>query len=600
MEIKTILVVEDNPINMKLVRTLLQVEGYNILEAEDAARGLQLARDCMPDLILMDIQLPGVDGLSATRSIRDDAALKEIPVIALTAHAMQGDDQNAFDAGCDGYLTKPLDTRKFSETIRRHLSTSCENGSGEAQGTAPFRPKILIVDDLKVNVKLLATRLPNSKYEILKAYGGKEAIEVASRELPDLILLDYMMPEVDGYDVTKALRSDPRTEDIPIIIITALDSTEEKIGILEAGAEEFLNKPVNTTELLARVQSLLLLKQYKEQLRIRRQSTDFFMLPQNDKEREKIQETYPAILIVEDGERDTKLMQSYLADHPVQVYSVRSGREALSMVREKRIDLVLLDIMLPDIDGFEVCRRLKGNESTQDIQVVAITCLQDLENKIKGIELGVDDYLIKPVHSRELMARLRTLIRKKTYLEQLHNNFENALNTAVTDGLTNLHNQSYFKRYLHLELKRADRYGYPVTLIMVDLDDFKACNDTFGHVCGDKILKELARVVQRAIRETDLAARYGGEEFAVALPYCNKDDGMIIAERIRSSIAQHPFRSIIEGFEKSVTVSAGIATFPFDAPTPEALLEVADRLLYQAKREGKNRVCQYERTDSLP
>ena len=591
MEPKTVLVIEDNPMNMKLVKTLLRVDGYNILEAEEATSGIDLARSQNPDLILMDIQLPGMDGLEATRLIKADSALQGIPVIAISAHAMEGDAQSALDAGCDAYITKPLDTRKFLTTVKASLEHNTGPGTDEAKSTRLFRPKILIVDDVQVNVKLLASKLPKSKYELLTAYGGQEAIDTALREAPDLILLDYMMPVMDGLEVTRRLRADDRTKEIPIIIVTALDGTEEKLGILEAGAEEFLNKPVNATELLARVQSLLLMKQYRDQLRIRKESTEFFVLPGAREVQERAEEKFSKILIVEDGDRDARLIQSYLQALPVQTFHVKSAREALDFIEQNPMDLVLLDVMLPGMDGFEVCRRLRENEDRKHIQIVMVTCLSDLESRIRGIELGVDDYLIKPIQSRELIARLKTLLRKKTYLDQLHTNLETAVNTAILDGLTGLYNHGYFQRFLELEIKRSQRHGYPVALFMIDVDNFKECNDRYGHLAGDRILVELAQVIRRGIRETDLAARYGGEEFAVVLPYCDSEHAMAIGDRMRKLIETHPFRDTVEPFQGSLTVSVGISVSPVDGADHTGLIEKADQRLYRAKGEGKNRVC---------
>ncbi len=591
MESLIVLVIEDNPINMKLVRSLLKIGGYHCLEAEDAATGIELARTHKPALILMDLQLPGMDGLTATGLIKQDPTLKQIPVIALTAHAMRGDDAKALAAGCSAYIRKPIDTRRFLETIAPFVQREGEDAPVAVPAARVFRPRILIVDDMPVNVKVLAAKLPQTQFEVLKAYGGEEAIEVARQQAPDLILLDYMMPEVDGYQVTKSLKTDPETRDIPIVIITALDGTEEKLNVLEAGAEDFLNKPVNHVELLARVNSLLLMKQYKEQLSLRRESAGLSVWRDGGDELATVADDFPTILIVEDGERDARLLEGCLHGMPVRVLQAKSGQEALQYAKKRQVDLVILDILLPDIDGFDVCRQIKQDSRTEDIQIVMVTCLRDLENRIKGIEMGVDDYLIKPVQSRELLARIKTLLKKKFYLNRLQLHLEAAMTTAILDGLTGLYNHSYLRRFLDLELKKSERHRYPVALLMVDIDDFKVCNDTFGHVAGDQVLKEVAQVLQGVLRDTDLASRYGGEEFAVVLPYCDKQNAEHVAQRILQNMAAHPFPEEVDQFQGTVTVSIGAATYPEDAATPEELIRSADRMLYAAKGAGKNRVC---------
>ena len=205
----TVLVIEDNEMNMKLVRSMLMLGRCRVLEAVNAEDGIQLAREHNPELILMDIQLPGMDGLSATRIIKKDPALKAIPVVALTSYAMQGDNKKASEAGFDAYITKPIDTRSFMGTVKK-FCTNAQNPTEFRKEVEPQkeenthdRARILIVDDDPRNVKLLSAKLAKSQYEILQAYGGMEALEKAIETTPDLILLDIMMPDLNGYEVTK-------------------------------------------------------------------------------------------------------------------------------------------------------------------------------------------------------------------------------------------------------------------------------------------------------------------------------------------------------------------------------------------------------------
>jgi len=214
---KKVLVIEDNELNLKLVRALLQRESFPILEAGDAETGLDLARSGRPDLILMDIQLPGMDGLTATRLIKRDPELGEIPVVALTSYAMQEDMEKAKEAGCNGYISKPIDVRNFLDTIRKFMQDSAPLSSGNS-GEPFYNQKILIADDEPLNVKLLRALLLPNKYEVLHAYSGPEALEKATQVAPDLILLDVMMPGMDGYEVTRRLKKDPQTQEIPAFL----------------------------------------------------------------------------------------------------------------------------------------------------------------------------------------------------------------------------------------------------------------------------------------------------------------------------------------------------------------------------------------------
>jgi two-component system cell cycle response regulator len=595
---KTILVVEDNALNMKLVRGLLGLGAYRMLEATDAESGLEIAAQETPDLVLMDIQLPGMDGLTATRKLKAIERLRNVPVVALTSYAMAGDEHKATAAGCDGYITKPIDTRSFLCRIQGHLSTpATEAAPAPALPTHPSaaprvrnKPLVLVVDDEPKNVKLLKAKLAGQPYTLKAAYNGAEALEMVAQHAPDLILLDVMMPGMDGYEVTRRLKADEQTRAIPIIMITALNGPENKEKAMELGAQEFLTKPVNTAELQARIGSMLRLKQFKEQLESRHQSkAQFGRMAKADPGKSEI--AVSRILLVEDNERDVKLLEPALQKMPYNLMMADSAETALKMVTSGGgIDLVLLDVMLPGMSGFDLCRRLKTDPDHQDIQVVLITCLDDLESRIKGVELGADDFLVKPVDSRELTARVKVLLEKKHYIDKLRSDYAEALNSAINDGLTGLYNRTYFMRFLEQEILRSNRQGYPIGLLMIDLDDFKRVNDTLGHLEGDRVLQATARILRAGVREIDLAARYGGEEFAVVFPYAQLDGLRKAALRVLSAIGTHRFfRQPVDGLER-LTVSMGLAFYPHNAASIEELIEAADNALYEAKQSGKNRL----------
>ena len=453
------------------------------------------------------------------------------------------------------------------------------------------RHTILIVDDDPLNLKLLDAQLSSDQYDTILAEDGYTALEKVGTELPDLLLLDIMMPGLDGYEVTERLKADPNTKDIPIILITALDDTEDKIKGLECGADEFLNKPVNTAELLARVKSLLRLKLYKDQLKSRKQSQLILTETKDIEELSEKRVNLPTILLVEDDEKDVRLIQNYLQEETYRLEVAKTGEEAMSFVLRQKIDLILLDILLPGMDGFEVVSRLKDSEAAKNIQIVAITSLQDVQSKIKGIELGADDYLIKPINKHELKARVKALVKKKAYLDTLHDSYETAVHSAITDKLTGLYNRAFFEHFLGLELKRADRQKVQVALIMMDIDDFKQCNDNFGHLVGDEILRELGRIIKGGVREIDLAARYGGEEFTLVMPNTDKSGALVVAERIRKAVSEHAFLPDTIIPTQKISVSMGISIYPLEAATGKDLIKTADDLLYKAKDEGKNRLC---------
>ena len=458
------------------------------------------------------------------------------------------------------------------------------------------KPKIMIVDDEPLNVKLLATMLPPDLYDPICAYDGEEALQIVADESPDLILLDIMMPGLDGYEVTRILKSNLKSQDIPIILVTGFGSTDNKIKGIETGADEFINKPVNRLELLARVKSLLRIKQYQDQLKARTCSALSFTSDQEFKQSLTDTVNLPSILIVEDNEIDAKLIQRFLDGEPYEIKLVKDGEDALHRIQQQKFDLILLDLLLPGKNGYEICKTLKAKEQTRNIQIVAVTNLSDTESKVQGIESGTDDYLIKPVNADELKTRVRALIKKKEYLDTLCTRYEMAVYSAITDKLTGLYSRGYYDHFLNLEIKRSLRQNTPLALLMIDIDNFKQINDTFGHQAGDKILEQLGDIIKLNIREIDLAARYGGEEFAVVMSNTDLREAEQAAERIRQSIQE---QAVSDG-DAQVTVSIGIALYPMDATSMNDLVEKADRSLYKAKRDGKNRVCAYSKSKENP
>lgn len=588
---KIVLVVEDNELNMKLVRGLMKIANHRLLEASDAESAIELARRHLPDLILMDVQLPGMDGLEATRIIRNDPDTAHIPVIALTSYAMQGDDTKAKAAGCCDYITKPIDTKKFLESINQYLRLEPASKPSCKVRHAEYSPRILVVDDEPLNVKLLTAKLASQNYETIKAYSGEQALEAVQRTAPDLILLDVMMPGIDGYEVTRRLKSSSETQKIPIILITALNGKEDKKKALELGADEFLNKPVNTEELRTRVASLIRLKEYQEQISTRTETKKRVIKGTGTIAGEPEQSQRPEVLLIEDEDADALLVERCLFDLDCRISRVRTGAEAFKILDMKKIDLILLDVMLPGLSGFEICRKLKENENTLPIQVVMMTPLNDMKSKIKGIELGADEYLIKPINREELLARVKSLLKKKSYLDQLQQRANKALEAAITDELTGIRNYAYLKHFLDLEIKRASRHRHSLSFMMVDVDDFKRFNDTHGHPAGDLALKTVAEIIRGSIREIDIAARYGGEEFAVVLPYSGRQSAETVARRLLKNISAHQiFTDFTTPPPRRLTVSMGISFYPADAKNMIDLIQAADIALYQAKQNGKNQL----------
>lgn len=305
------------------------------------------------------------------------------------------------------------------------------------------------------------------------------------------------------------------------------------------------------------------------------------------------------ILIVDDVPVNIQLLTTYLASasEGYNLISACDGSQAIAKVRKYQPDLVLLDVMMPKMNGFEVCKLIKSDQQTKFIPVIMVTALNELEDKIKGIDSGADEFLSKPFNKLELLARVRSLLRQKYLHDELQEKVielekakEELRQLAITDGLTGLFNYRYFKEQLQQELNRARRHDLHVSLVMIDIDHFKHYNDTHGHPAGDLILKEIARLLKSNIRNIDLAARYGGEEFSLVLIETNKASAKIVAEKIRRLIEEHPFECEETQPNGKITISTGVATFPEDTRDFKEFIDVADERLYLAKQAGRNRI----------
>jgi two-component system, cell cycle response regulator len=303
------------------------------------------------------------------------------------------------------------------------------------------------------------------------------------------------------------------------------------------------------------------------------------------------------ILIVDDIPVNIQLLQNYLGTAGFQTVSAGNGEEALERVRDTKPDMILLDVMMPKMDGFEACRLLKKNEETSYIPVIMVTALNELDDKIKGIEAGADDFITKPFNRLELLARVKSLLRVKFLHDQLQEKIkqleiakERLRELAVTDGLTQLFNYRYFREYLDTEIRRAARHHLYVSMVMMDIDFFKHYNDLHGHPAGDQVLRTLAQLMRDNLRSIDVAVRYGGEEFTMVLPETNRTQACIVAEKIRKLVEKQRFAHEEQQPNGKMTVSMGVASFPEDAGDAEDLIKKADLRLYMAKSQGRNKV----------
>lgn len=302
------------------------------------------------------------------------------------------------------------------------------------------------------------------------------------------------------------------------------------------------------------------------------------------------------ILLVEDSAAQGKHAKDSLEAAGYEVVWVLDGKAAIKEAVTTHPDIILLDLVLPDISGTEVCRWIKLNTSTKGIPVIMLTVKGAVSDKVSGLEAGADDYLPKPYDEIELNARIYASLRTKALQDELREKnrqletlLEKVRVMAVTDPLTELYNRRHFETILQNELKRVLRYGAPLSCLMIDIDYFKRINDSYGHQTGDSVLKELSALMLSDIREgVDTIARWGGEEFAILLPQTEKDSALQVASRILESVSGRRFSGTSS--DEKVTVSIGIAVAPDPAVTTgEELVRAADKALYTAKALGRNR-----------
>ncbi len=448
--------------------------------------------------------------------------------------------------------------------------------------------RVLVVDDILPNVKVLEAKLSAEYFDVLTAMSGREALDSMAQDPPDIVLLDVMMPGMDGVEVCRIIKGDPTLSHIPVVMVTALSDPSDRVRGLEAGADDFLTKPVNDVALFARVRSLVRLKMMMDEFRLREQTSSEFGVFGDEGGVLQLETDGAKILVVDDSAADGRVIQSTLeGKHNVTV--VIEPARALEAARIGDYDLIIVSLLLRESDGLRLCSSLRTMEETRQSSLLVLIEDTQVEQLAKALDIGVNDYLMKPIDRNELMARALTQIRRKRYQDKLRENYQMSMAMAVTDVLTGLHNRRYMESHLGNLVRRAVEGARPVALVIMDIDHFKLVNDTHGHDVGDEVLKQFSERIQQNVRGIDLAARYGGEEFIIVMPDTDLTVAQTVAERLRKFIADVPFKVTTDDGELVVTVSLGV-TVSGTADSPETMIKRADDALYQAKHEGRNRV----------
>jgi two-component system cell cycle response regulator len=448
--------------------------------------------------------------------------------------------------------------------------------------------RVLVVDDVELNVKLLEAKLSSEYFQVLPAFNGPTALDLADSELPDIILLDVMMPRMDGFEVCRRLKANPRTADIPVVMVTALSDIADRLRGLEAGADDFLTKPVNDIALFARVRSLVRLKRMMEELRLREEICGRFGGHEEHDDPAGTAGGAKILLVEQPGFGATRIADT-LAPVARDVLQAGGCEEAQAMLDES-VELIIASLSLPDGDPLRLVSQWRATEAFRQLPILLLADEGELPRLAKGLDLGANDYLIRPVDRNELLARVRSQVRRKRLQDRLRENYHRSLSLALTDELTGLYNRRYVVAHLEELVSRVNNDGVTDTaLMMFDVDHFKAVNDQFGHSAGDEALRQLADRALRGVRSIDLVARLGGEEFVVVMPETNLAAATMVAERLRQSVAAEPFLLHASGERRPITISAGVAVAEA-GDTVDTLLQRADDALYAAKDAGRNKV----------
>lgn len=457
--------------------------------------------------------------------------------------------------------------------------------SRATQAPGARRPRILIVDDAQENLHALMNVLRDD-YAITAATNGEKALELARRQpRPDLILLDVRMPDMDGYAVLTALKADPATAAIPVIFVTALTEAADEARGLALGAADYITKPVQPRLLTSRISTQL------DLARCRRQPVELEVTSQPAQP--------PSLLVVDDvPENIHELIESLKDDFRIRVAT--NGVRALEIMQDAEPpDLVLLDIVMPEMDGYEVCRRIKATPLGSRTPVIFITVMDAPQEKVKGFELGAADYITKPFDIDEVRARIRAhleLSRLRCILEDMvaqrtamfRVSEEKYRVLAHRDPLTGLANRVLFAEILDHAILHAERRSGEFALLHVDLDNFATINESLGHHLGDLLLYDAGQRLQALLPEPDSIARTGGDEFSVIVERNGDAPVDLLAQRLIDTLAA-PFllgeQSIYAG------ASIGVALYPSDGTSAEALQSNAEAALHEAKNQGRGMLC---------
>lgn len=442
--------------------------------------------------------------------------------------------------------------------------------------------RILVVDDIPANLRLLEAKLRAEYFEVALASSGAEALALVPTWSPDVVLLDVMMPGMDGFEVCRRLKAKSETAHVPVVMVTSLTDQTERVRGLEAGADDFVSKPVDTALLFARLKALLRVKQVLDAWRLRAEAARELGIEEAET---ALPEFSARILLAGGDSAEAEAVAAALAPDGVEASHAPDETAAWERLQDEWFDLVLVSVPLSGGDALRLTSRLRARAESREIPLVFLAADNQRQVVLRGFDLGGNDHVVRPVDPPELRARIRNQLRQRRYQNLLRDNLDRSLELAVTDTLTGLRNRRYVRRHLDQLL----RGGTPTAVLLIDADRFKPLNDRHGHAAGDAALKELAHRLRQQLRAIDVVARYGGEEFLAVISGAGAKEAEAVAERLRRAVAERPFELTEVRLTLDVTVSIGVAVAAPGA-TADTLIAEADAALYRAKDRGRNRV----------
>ena len=582
-----LLVVEDNLINQQVAKELLRNEGALIEIAANGQLGVDAVATADPpfDAVLMDIQMPVMDGYTATRFIRQEMGLRDLPIIAMTANAMTSDREACLAAGMNEHVGKPFNLPSLVTLLLNITRAASRTPEARPSSTPLFRPAPVVLPVAQeVDVEDALERLGGDTAlyaRILQAYlseiaGLPDQLDSLLRE-DDIAGASRLLHTLKGLSATvgasylaevaksaesklKGVKSDLQHDALRMDFRAAVAATCTRMGHI---AHSFT--PAVQEEAPLFKKSALEVPSITSLLEVTRGK--------------------PKLLVVDDQPINLQVMQQIFATD-FQVDIATSGAQALTLCKDQPPDLVLLDIVMPGMDGFEVCTQLKADELTRNIPVIFVTAYTDAEQETKGLAVGAVDFISKPVNPAVVRARVTTQLTLKFQSDLMRK-------LVFLDGLTGVFNRRYFDQQLDMEMARSVRNQSPLALLMLDVDFFKRYNDHYGHQAGDDCLRQIALVIKEGLRRpADLVARYGGEEFGCILPETSFDDAMLIANELEQRVRALLIPHVQSDAAQVVTISLGVAGREGDTPgDASTLLAQADAQLYKAKYAGRAKVC---------